>query len=281
MTFNLIKTKEDLSFLNKELLQRPYLGLDTEFRRTNKTNMKLSLLQINDSEEIYLIDCKKIEHPQDSCTFLYSKDVTKIFHSCKEDIEAIFSWSNSTMENLFDTQLACAFLDGAYSISYQQIVKDMMGIIVDKKETRTNWLKRPLTDAQLVYAASDVEFLLEIYEWQEQKLQESNKYAWLEEDLAVILSSNTNSVIPSLESRKISISKKEERLFLESLNETVYEISKKEKINSTLFFSKKSQKDFLGLALNYGLDDALMKITSWRRDLLEEPLSRLMSELGT
>ena len=54
--FTYINTAEDLSFLGKELLGRPYLGIDTEFRRTTKENMRLALLQVNDGEEIYLID---------------------------------------------------------------------------------------------------------------------------------------------------------------------------------------------------------------------------------
>ena len=55
--FTLIETSEDLMFLNKELLQCPYVAIDTEFRRTTKDNMKLALMQVNDSNEIYLIDC--------------------------------------------------------------------------------------------------------------------------------------------------------------------------------------------------------------------------------
>ena len=50
--FTLIETEEDLDFLNTELLQKPYLGVDTEFRKTRKDNMKLALLQVNDEEEI-------------------------------------------------------------------------------------------------------------------------------------------------------------------------------------------------------------------------------------
>ena len=56
MDFNQIETNADLEFLNQELLLKPYIGIDTEFRRTSKDNMRLALLQINDGEEIYIID---------------------------------------------------------------------------------------------------------------------------------------------------------------------------------------------------------------------------------
>ena len=161
--FTYINSISDLEVLNKELLHKPFLGVDTEFRRTRKDNMKLALLQINDAEEIYIIDTLLIEDTGDQCSFLFSSAVIKIFHSCKEDIEAIYSWSGGVMSNLFDTQLAEAFLNGDYSIGYQSLVEKKLGILIDKKETRSNWIRRPLTDSQLSYATSDVEFLIYLF----------------------------------------------------------------------------------------------------------------------
>ena len=62
MDFNQIITNEDLEFLNQELLLKPYVGIDTEFRRTSKDNMRLALLQLNDGEEFYLIDTTAINN---------------------------------------------------------------------------------------------------------------------------------------------------------------------------------------------------------------------------
>ena len=70
--FTFIDSIEDLNYLNKELLGKPYIGIDTEFRRTTKDNMKLALLQVNDNEEIYLIDTVLITNPGESCSFLFS-----------------------------------------------------------------------------------------------------------------------------------------------------------------------------------------------------------------
>ena len=76
--FTIIDTIQDLAFLNKELLEKSYLGVDTEFRRTTKENMRLALLQINDGEEIYLIDTIAIKDPFDHASFLFSNsDVFK------------------------------------------------------------------------------------------------------------------------------------------------------------------------------------------------------------
>jgi len=278
MSFTLIETLEDLKFLNQELLLRPFVAVDTEFRRTTKDNMKLALLQINDTEEIYLVDPILIGNPDGNCTFLSSDSVVKIFHSCKEDIEAVFSWTGEVMLNLFDTQLAEAFLNGHYSIGYQGLVEEKLGITVDKGETRSNWIRRPLTDSQLSYAASDVEFLIELHQEQEAKLIKSNKLQWHDEELNFL---TARIFKPQMldEERSPLITKAEERELLFKFNDIVNYISEREEINNTLFFSKKSQRDFLNLSLKEGLQDAFNRITLWRRNLLQEPLVKILGEI--
>ncbi len=273
--FTYIESLEDLSFLNRELLEKPFIGVDTEFRRTSKDNMRLALIQVNDGDEIYLIDAIQIGEPGESCNFLFSDSVTKIFHSCKEDLEAIYSWTGKVMVNLFDTQLASAFLDGLYSIGYQGLVEERLDIKLDKKETRSNWLRRPLSDAQLNYAASDVEYLIHLYLEQQRELTRTSKIDWHNEELDYLISLIFKPLIPSEELRSI-LTKQEERELLNKFNEVVIYISSKEKINPTLFFSKKNQKDFIRLALHEGIDNACHSITNWRRELIQDPLNKLL-----
>ena len=121
--YTFIDSIDDLAFLNEELLKKPYVGVDTEFRRTTKDNMRLALLQINDGEEIFIIDPLMIDSPTQQTSFLFDNDVTKILHSCKEDLEAIYSWTHEKMRNVFDTQLANSFLEDEYSVSYQYLVE--------------------------------------------------------------------------------------------------------------------------------------------------------------
>tara|TARA_Y100000739_G_scaffold221532_1_gene222108 strand:- start:1038 stop:1871 length:834 start_codon:yes stop_codon:yes gene_type:complete len=273
--FTYIDSIEDLSFLDEELMQKPLLGVDTEFRRTTKDNMRLALLQINDGEEIYLIDTVLIDEPNGSCNFLFSKSVKKIFHSCKEDLEAINSWTGGIMVNLFDTQLANAFLNGHYSISYQGIVKEKLDITVDKKETRSNWIRRPLSDSQLNYAASDVEYLIHLFTDQEYELTKSGKMNWLEEEIEHLISATFNSNIEDNEIES-SLSKSEEKNLIHKFNEIIIQISQVEKINPTLLFSKKNQKEFLRSSLKYGIQEASKDITIWRRDLIVDPLKNIL-----
>jgi len=273
--FTYIDSLEDLSFLNTELLERPCVGVDTEFRRTSKDNMRLALLQVNDDEEIFLIDTLSIKDPQENISFLFSDSVVKIFHSCKEDLEAINSWTGGIMVNLFDTQLANAFLNGHYSISYQGIVKEKLDITVDKKETRSNWIRRPLSDSQLNYAASDVEYLIHLFTDQEYELTKSGKMNWLEEEIEHLISATFNSNIEDNEIES-SLSKSEEKNLIHKFNEIIIQISQVEKINPTLLFSKKNQKEFLRSSLKYGIQEASKDITIWRRDLIVDPLKNIL-----
>lgn len=273
--FTYIDTKENLSFLNQELLYKNIVGVDTEFRRTTKNNMKLALLQINDGDEIYLVDTILIDDPKEDCNFLFSNSVLKVLHSCKEDLEAIYSWANEQMTNIFDTQLANSFLQDDYSISYQDLVERRIGVCLEKKETRSNWLKRPLSNDQLKYAALDVEYLIYLYDQQIIELQNSNKLDWLNQDIDLMVKNSFNPGSLITESNR-TLSKGQENELLTKLNQIVEDIAEREKVNRTLFFSKKNQRDFLRLALTEGLEYACREITPWRRELLEEELLNLL-----
>ena len=273
--YTYINSKEDLNFLNHELLTKPFLGVDTEFRRTNKNNMQLALLQVNDDEETFLIDTLAIDNPKESASFLFADTVLKIFHSCKEDVEAIYAWTNQEMVNIFDTQIANAFLDSDFSISYQSLVEKELGINLDKKETRSNWMRRPLSESQLKYAALDVEYLIHLYRLQKQQLSNTSKLSWHDQDVKRLLEMTFIERTNSVELDR-TISKVQEAEMLSRFSKVVEEISQREKINPTLFFSKKSQKDFLRLVLKVGLDSACKEITLWRSELIKDKMLNIL-----
>ena len=273
--FTFIESIEDLAVLNEELLLKPYIGVDTEFRRTNKDNMRLALLQINDAEEIYLVDAILLDDPQENCSFLFSDSVTKIFHSCKEDLEAIFAWTKKEMVNIFDTQIANSLLNGDFSIGYQGLVEQETGVVLNKDETRSNWIRRPLSDSQLKYAALDVEYLIYLYKTQKEKLTNATKLEWHDQEITKLLEITFNPPPNNNDLERI-IPKAEETALLVGFNQVVEKISNREKINPTLFFSKKAQKDFLRLVFKEGVEFACSDITAWRSQLIKEDILNLL-----
>jgi len=272
--YTYIDSLSDLTYLNKELSQKPYLGVDTEFRRTTKDNMKLALLQVNDDDETYLIDTILIDDPGCNADFLFCPSVIKIFHSCKEDLEAIFAWTNKKMVNIFDTQIANSLLDGDFSIGYQGLVEQEMDIVLNKNETRSNWIRRPLSDSQLKYAALDVEYLIYLYRVQAEELINTTKLEWHDQEIKRLIEVTFNPLTHNDLER--AISKAEETDLLLRFNKTVLKISKREKINPTLFFSKKAQKEFLRLVFKVGIEVACKEITSWRSHLIKDDILNLL-----
>ncbi len=273
--FTLIDSLDNLAYLNKELSQKSYLGIDTEFRRTSKNNMRCALLQVNDEEEIYLIDTILIPNPGRHASFLHSKSVTKILHSCKEDLEAVFAWTNKEMTNIFDTQIANSFLGGEFAIGYQGLVEQKLGILLSKDETRSNWIRRPLSDSQLKYAALDVEYLIHLYQIQREELFQSSKLNWFYQDLDRLIRVTLNPSSNFTELNR-TVTKSQEVEMLRKFNEIIEVISERENINPTLFFSKKAQKDFLRLVFIKGLDLACEEITSWRSALIKNDILNLL-----
>jgi len=193
----------------------------------------------------------------------------------KKDLEAIYSWTNKEMLNIFDTQLANSFLNDDYSIGYQGLVERELGITLEKKETRSNWIRRPLSDAQLKYAALDVEYLIHLYKEQKEELIKTSKLNWHDQDIERLIK-NTFSELSPFTDLERTMTKAQEADILNKLNNIVEEIAGHEKINTTLFFSKKAQKDFLRLVLAKGLDSACDEITSWRGKLIKEPILNLL-----
>lgn len=157
------------------------IGLDTEFMRTNTFYPRIGLLQISDNENCYLIDPLLISE-WGSFKELLQSEVTIVLHSCSEDLTLLYSFLGVVPENLFDTQLAAAFLNMGFSLSYQNLVLAVFDKEISKDETRSDWLKRPLTQNQLNYAAVDVLYLLDLFRHLKQRLEDSGKYPWFAED---------------------------------------------------------------------------------------------------
>ncbi len=279
MSFFVIETAEDLRYLDQELITKKNIGIDTEFRRTSKENIVLSLIQINDSHETYLIDCLSIGEYQDNATFLFSKDVNKIFHSFREDFEAIFSWTKEWPKNFFDTQLANAFLGGKFSVGYKELVSDRLEVLVDKQETRSNWIKRPLTDSQLSYAVSDVEFLIQLFEYQSEELDLTKKLDWFYEQQVINQETSFSKIEEGNEITLYKIHKDKEKIFLNHLNKLINSVAKDLKINPTLLFSKREQKYFLLTALSYDLNTAFEGLPPWKRKVLSSTLESFFLQI--
>lgn len=158
------------------------VALDTEFMRVSTFYPQVGLIQVADGQGIVLIDPLSISDWQPLRELLVDPGVTKILHSCSEDLLVFYTFLKVLPEPLFDTQIAAALLGASQSLSYQNLVRQHSDIDLPKAETRSDWLQRPLTPEQLEYAALDVEFLPAIWRHQQAELASRGRLAWLAED---------------------------------------------------------------------------------------------------
>lgn len=163
------------------------VALDTEFVRERTFYPALGLVQIATPDEIALIDPQVIDNPEPLIELLRDPKVTKVLHACSEDLETFRHTWGVLPEPLVDTQIAAAVAGREWSMGYGRLVAEMCGVDLPKGHTRTNWLKRPLSDAQKRYAALDVVFLLAIWRELRSRLEALGRINWLREDCAALL----------------------------------------------------------------------------------------------
>jgi len=160
----------------KEISTEKIIGIDTEFDWRNTYFPNLSLLQISTYEKIFLIDCLGIDSLFKLKQVFENNEIMKVFHAVRSDVTVLSSSSNLKVTNCFDIQVAEKFLSRDDLKSYEKIVLKYMGLKIDKSETNSNWLKRPITKNQINYAANDVRYLIKIYKKQKKILEKKNAY---------------------------------------------------------------------------------------------------------
>lgn len=152
------------------------IALDTEFVRTRTYYPQLGLLQLFDGNQVSLIDPLVITDWEPMRELLLNKDVTKFLHAGSEDLEVFLNAFHLMPQPLIDTQILAAFCGRPMSWGFASMVEEFTGVALDKSESRTDWLARPLTERQCIYAAADVWHLLPIAE---KLMAETDSAGWL------------------------------------------------------------------------------------------------------
>lgn len=158
------------------------VGLDTEFMRRNTFYPQLALLQLGWNGRYALIDPLAFDIGDALQPRLGTGPAITIMHSASEDLETLAPLLPDGPQVLFDTQIAAAFVGMGLGISYRALVAELVGVELDKGETRSDWLQRPLTASQYSYAALDVVYLKTIHEQLTERLQQRDRSAWHAED---------------------------------------------------------------------------------------------------
>lgn len=169
------------------------VAVDTEFMRRNTFFPQVALLQLCFSDRAWLVDPLAIADTQPIADLMTDSRTTKVLHSASEDLEVFQCWLGVLPEPLFDTQRAAALVDRGFGMGYRALVQTICEVDLPKGETRSDWLQRPLTEAQCEYAAQDVAWLLPVWQDLYDRCVAQDKLDWVladGADAAATLASN-------------------------------------------------------------------------------------------
>lgn len=168
--------------------QQSAVALDTEFMRVSTYFPKLGLIQLYDGERVSLIDPLAITDFSPFVALLSNPKVLKILHSCSEDLLVFLQKFDQLPRPMIDTQIMARFLGLGTSAGLAKLAQQYLNVEIDKGATRTNWIKRPLSDIQLQYAAGDVWYLLPLYHILEKELAKTPWEQAVRDDCELALS---------------------------------------------------------------------------------------------
>jgi ribonuclease D len=177
-----IKDENSLKDLCSCLSGCSYIAIDTEFVRERYYYSRLGIIQVASEKMCVIIDAIEIGNLHPFGDLLINPSITKIFHSCKEDVSIFYNLFGKVPRPIFDTQIAAAFIGYEEQAGYARLVHEISGVNLNKSETYTNWLQRPLTKEQIEYALDDVNYLPDIYIHLTEKLKSLGRYSWVEEE---------------------------------------------------------------------------------------------------
>ena len=181
VTVTWVRKQSQLDEVIEALATCGRVALDTEFIKRDTYYPRLALIQLNTGNHVYLLDAPQLQLSE-LWQALMKVDVA-IWHACGEDLGIFYLLSGCPpLTNIFDTQIALSYLTGQLQMGYQQALDEQLDMHIDKEQSQSDWLQRPLSDEQEQYAIDDVRFLPALYLSLEYALKSQGLYKYVWED---------------------------------------------------------------------------------------------------
>ena len=183
ITFTLIQTPEDLLKESTAWVNEKELAIDIECENNlHHYGSFISIIQISSRTRNWIVDVLAIKDLAPLLNTFNHQSILKIFHGVGFDFRILKHQYNCVPKPFFDTQLAANFL-GKEKVGLRSLLKEYLNIIKDEHFQMVDWTRRPLSSAMLAYAAKDTAYLLPLKDILCQKLQETNRTNWVEQEL--------------------------------------------------------------------------------------------------
>src|SRR3984885_10148771 len=176
-----------LTALCRRLAGEEFVTVDTEFMRERTYYPELCLVQLAGETEVAIVDT--VSDRLDLAPLgelLADPAVTKVFHAARQDVEIFVHRFGAVPTPLFDTQVAAMVAGFGDQVGYDALVSNLTGGSIDKAHRFSDWSVRPLSAAQITYAAADVTHLRDVYLRLSQRLEQDNRLSWVAEEMAIL-----------------------------------------------------------------------------------------------
>jgi len=194
---DLITTTDELAAVCARMARQPFITVDTEFLRESTYYPLLCVAQLASPDESAVIDALAPGLDLGPLFALMTNEhVLKVFHAARQDIEIVWHMAQAIPHPIFDSQVAAMVLGYGDAISYDQLVQRVTGDTLDKSHRFTDWTRRPLSEAQIRYAISDVTHLRDVYRKLSADLERQGRAGWVEEEMNVLTSPDTYRMEP-------------------------------------------------------------------------------------
>jgi len=188
----LISTTEEVEAACARMARKDYVTVDTEFHRETTFWPQLCVVQIASDDEALAIDALAPELDLSPVYDLMANtSVVKVFHAARQDVEIFWKHTGRVPSPMFDTQVAAMVCGYGEQVSYSELAQSICKTHIDKSSRFTDWVRRPLSDAQIQYAIGDVTHLRTIYRTLMNRLVQTNRLGWLEDEMRVLTSAAT------------------------------------------------------------------------------------------
>ena len=173
-----VTTSEQLHHLLEEMRPSPWVGFDTEFISEGRYQSQLCLVQVAYDQGLAIIDPTTLSDLRPFWNLLCDGRREVIVHAGRHELEFCYRAIHKLPEWFFDVQVAAGFIGSEYPLGFRDLVEKFLRIKVSKGETRTDWLKRPLSPLQIEYALNDVRYLFDLTKILRKKLKEKGRFVW-------------------------------------------------------------------------------------------------------
>ena len=180
----MISSKDELRELTKDAISAGAVGIDTEFVWNRTFYPTLGLVQVGFPDgHCILIDAPEVDDWSPLGELLADPSTTKILHDAQQDLKILCRVCDADPQNIFDTQLTCGFIGLPSTISLSDVLKKLLRVRLAKTETQSDWVARPLTEAQLQYAEDDVRHSVDLMMCILEKAESLGRADWIRSEM--------------------------------------------------------------------------------------------------